>query len=403
MMATADDIVLTVSWFPCAIAKGGPALGDPETMTWKKFCDVIRQRREGVKDGPGFVPSRFCLESDGRQVRRVGRNLIARTVIALDIETNRKTGKIPPSVFDSVKAVRSAGWACALYTSHSHKKSEPRYRMVFPISAEMAHELPVSEIVARQLGLDDVLDRGKIGPASFFYTPSQDMNAPDDLHETHIIAGRPIDAQKLTVAAGIVLAEKQAEADRLAAAANAEAQQRREARLAQGFDPDDSLIDRIRAHLDLPSVLTTHGYAQAGTLYRHPNSQSGSFGASVKIFGGVERVFSHNATDPLHKSNLPAWCNVSAVDAFDVTTILDYGGDRKKALSELAQKFGMTKTAERKEAAGVMFRLIRQQASQQEFERVAASEAQRLGLSIAEIAGVAAWCAEQVVSGNDGQ
>ena len=54
---------------------------------------VFWWRREGEKDGPNFVPPRFTLEPDGRHVRRLKRNLIARTAVALDCETNKKTGE----------------------------------------------------------------------------------------------------------------------------------------------------------------------------------------------------------------------------------------------------------------------------------------------------------------------
>jgi hypothetical protein len=256
-----------------------------------------------------------------------------------------------------------------------------------------------------RLGLAGVIDGSKVGASSLFYLPSCDPDAPDDLHETRILDGEAIDTAWLTEAAGRVLAARQAEADRIATTAHAEAQRRREARLAAGFDPDDSLIERIRAHLNLAGILTAHGYDQQGSNYRHPNSGSGSYGANIKVFGGIERVYSHNGTDPLHAANLPAWCAVSAVDVFDVAAILDYGGDRKRALSEMATKFNLSKAAElgskaaeRKSLAKMIFRLLHQQASQDEIKRQAMTEGARLGLSAAEVARVATWCAEQTIT-----
>ena len=198
--------------------------------------------------------------------------------------------------------------------------------------------------------------------------------------------------------AGSILAQRLAEAERIAAEAHAEAAARRAAKIAEGFDPDDSLIEKIRAGLDIDTVLRAHSYAvaggQGGTKYRHPNSESGSYGADIKVLGGVERVFSHNGTDPLHASNLPAWCGgVTAIDAFDVVVILDYGGDRRKALGELAKKFGLAKTAERKAVAKLLFRMVRQQATQEEIEAAAFAEGERLGLSRAEVCHVATWVA----------
>ena len=72
-------------------------------------------------------------------------------------------------------------------------------------------------------------------------------------------------------------------------------------------------------------MLAAHGYDRQGTKYRHPNSESGTYGANIKILAVSNGLFSHNGTDPLHRDNLPAWCGgVTAVDAVDVVvTILD--------------------------------------------------------------------------------
>ena len=52
---SAAGLPLTISWFPTA-SPTGPAIGDPERMTWGAFCGVFWWRREGEKDGPNFVP-----------------------------------------------------------------------------------------------------------------------------------------------------------------------------------------------------------------------------------------------------------------------------------------------------------------------------------------------------------
>ena len=69
MTRPADDINLTVSWFETAMPDG-PAYGDPETLRWADFASIFDFRREGLKDGPCLVPSRFQLEPDGRRVTR---------------------------------------------------------------------------------------------------------------------------------------------------------------------------------------------------------------------------------------------------------------------------------------------------------------------------------------------
>ena len=400
-MTPANDLPLVVSWFPTA-KPDGPAIGDPERTTWRAFADVFWWRREGVKDGPNFVLAKFAPERDGRHVRRLKENLLARTAIALDCETNRKTGEVPPDFSEVIARIKAHGWAAVVYTSHSHTAAAPRYRIVLPLSEEIATALPAPEVVAEQLGLDGVLDRSKIGASSLFYLPSC---APDQLdhHDTQVIDGGPIDAAWMRECGGNLLALRQAEADRIAEEAHAEAVERRATKIAAGFDPDDSLIEKIRAHLDLDAILRAHGYATTGSKtgkkYRHPNSESGSYGADIKVLGGVERVFSHNGTDPLHSSNLPPWCDVTALDAVDVSIILDYGGDRTRALKELGEQFNITQAGARKMLAKLLFQLIREQAPQETIEAQAYATGGRLGMTPSQVCEVARWVLAKAISG----
>jgi hypothetical protein len=389
-----DSLPLVISWFETAFADG-PAYGDPEKTTWGAFTSVSEWRREGDKDGPCFATARFTLERDGRQVRRLKANLLARTAIALDFESSKVTGEVPPSPDEAIERAKALGLAALLYTSHNHKPGDIRYRIVLPLSAEIAHELPAPEVVAERLGLLGVLDMSKIGAQSLFYLPSCPYGAPD-LHQTIVIPGAPIDAAWMTDRAGALTAARQAEADLIAAEAQAEAAARREAKILAGFDPDDSLIEKLRSRFDLDGILTGHGYAKLGSKYRHPNSSSGCYGADIKTLGGIERVFSHNATDPLHADNLPDWCcGVTAVDAFDVTAILDFGGDRTRAMRELAERYIPTKAVEQKALAGLLFRMRRRRASQAEIEAAAFAEGERTGLSRDEVIRVAIWVASQ--------
>ena len=392
--SSADDIVLTGSFFPTATPMG-PAFGDQRRLTWGTFACLFESRRVGKKDGPNFIPARFSLEPGDRQVRRLKAHLLSRTAIALDIERNKETGEIPPALDEVVQRVKALGLASLAYTSHNHKPvDDSRYRIVIPISEEIAHELPAPEVVADRLQLLGVLDRSKIGASSLFYLPSSPPGLLDQ-HRTIIVPGLPIDAGWIVEGAGALLAARN-DADCIASKAQSDAAARRAAKIAAGCNPDDLLIERLRSRLDLDAVLRAHGYDKAGKKYRHPNSTSGSYGADIKILGDIERVFSHNGSDPLHASNLPDWCDkVTALDVVDVVTILDFGGDRTRALGELAKRFGLSKPAERKELARLLFRLVRQQAPQEVIETAAFKEGERLGLSRDDVCQVAVWVSGQ--------
>jgi hypothetical protein len=397
MSAGTDGLRLTVAWFETGMPKG-PALGNPQTIAWHEFASIFEWRREGEKDGCCFVPARFKLDADGRQVRRLGVNVLARTAIALDVETNKKTGEIPPTLDTAIRRIEALGLAGFGYNSHSHRKGGDRYRLVLPLDREVAPDLPVVEILAERLGLLGVIDISKRNPASLFYLPSRPHDI--DEHETICCRGGPVEAAWLETIGGKLLADRQAEADRIAAVAHAEAAARLEARIAAGFDPDDSLIEKLRSRFDLDSILRSHDYDRAGTKYRHPNSESGSFGADIKVLGGIERVYSHNAGDPLHHSNLPAWCGgVTAVDAFDVVVILDFGGDRDRAMRDLAKRFNLSKTAARKAVAARIWKLLRQHAPQEAIEAAAFAEGLRQGLTREDVISVAVWVRDEATKG----
>jgi hypothetical protein len=396
----ADDTPIHLAWFPTAEPKG-PAIGDPETTTWANFCSMLWFRREGPKDGPGFCAARFKLEDDGRHIRRLKTNLLARTAIAMDIEPNKATGEIPPDVDEIASRITERQWAAALWTSHNHNPPNIRCRAVLPLSEEINHDLPAVEIIADDLGLTSVLDRSKLGASSFFYLPSCSGDSTAELHQEIIILGAAIPTTWLVERARALLEARTTEADSAAAEAHARAVARRAERLAAGSDPDQSLIEQIRPRLGaLDQILRAHGYDRAGhgsvAKYRHPNSQSGSYGADIKNFGGIERIYSHNGGDPLHAANLPAWCDgVTALDVLDVVVILDFGRDRKRALRELAERFGLNKREEKRAVAALIFKLIRQQASQETIETLAYAEGSRLGLCLSEIYEVACWVAAQ--------
>jgi hypothetical protein len=385
---------LVISWFSTSEPQG-PATGDQVCTTWGEFCGIIQwyRREDDEKDGPNFIPARFRLESDGRHVRRLGKNLVARTAVAMDIEANKKTGEFPPDFAAAVRTVRQSGSAGIVYTSHNHLPRSPRYRIVVPLSEEIDHELPAVEILAGRFGLSSVLDASKRNASSLFYLPSCPHGRLDQ-HDVAIIDGDPIDAAWIRAAAGKLLTERQTEQDRIAAEARAQAEARHQAKIAAGFDPDDSLIEKIRGRLDLGHILLAHGYDKRGDKYRHPNSTSGSYGADIKTFAGIERIYSHNANDPLHCENLPFWCGgVTALDAVDVLIILDYGGDRKRALSDMAERYSLTKTKEWRAIAGLIFRLIREQAPQEKIETAAYAEGIRQGLTPSQVYSIACWVA----------
>ena len=333
------SLSLLVSRFPTAMPDS-PAYGAMQAMTWSDLTALISKRREGNKDGPNVVLARFKPEPDGR-ARRLKANVVARTAIALDCETDKRTGEIPADIDDVVSRIKAQGWAAAIYTSHNHSGAAPRYRIVIPLTCEIEPDLPATEVVAEILGLSGVLDRSKLGPASVFYLPSA---VPGRLaeHKTLILEGVAIVAEWMRDRGKELLATREAVQAKIRAEAMAAAEARRAARAAAGFKSAEKLIEGIRDRLDLEGELLRHGYAKQGDRFLFPESESGIPGVHVLAGNdGVQRVYSHHGGDPIAAVNLPTWCTVKAIDVVDLVTIFDFGADRRKALHELAKRFGI--------------------------------------------------------------
>ena len=79
---------------------------------------------------------------------------MARTLVALDVETSKHTGEVPPAPEEVARRLRGKGWAGVVYTSHSHVPDQDiRFRVVLPLSEEINPELPAPEVIAEALGL----------------------------------------------------------------------------------------------------------------------------------------------------------------------------------------------------------------------------------------------------------
>ena len=90
-----------------------------------------------------------------------------------------------------------------------------------------------------------------------------------------------------------------------------------------------NLIKEFNKCYDVASLLTANGYAQRGNKFRHPNSESGSYSASLKD----GRVHSLSTNDRLYTNSS------GAHDAFSVFTVLQHGGDRNSALKDAGDNF----------------------------------------------------------------
>ncbi|MCC8995965.1 MAG: DUF3987 domain-containing protein [Nitrosomonas sp.] len=87
-----------------------------------------------------------------------------------------------------------------------------------------------------------------------------------------------------------------------------------------------NLIEAFNAHYKIQDILLRADYDQKENKFRHPNSESGSFSASVKN----DRVHSLSSKDPLYTGGSGG----GAHDAFSAFVVLFHNGDRDAALKD---------------------------------------------------------------------
>jgi len=117
------------------------------------------------------------------------------------------------------------------------------------------------------------------------------------------------------------IAEQAAEVDRRRKAA-----EERKAALRASDTMRVSVIDAFNDAFAVEDILIQAGYDERGNTFRHPNSESGSFSASVKD----GRVHSLSSSDPLYTNG----GGVGAHDAFSAFTVLFHQGAQKRAMKD---------------------------------------------------------------------
>ena len=140
-------------------------------------------QRGKVKDIGGFVGG--VIKDGGR---RKADSILSRSLVTLDIDYGTAS---------TVELVREMldGTAWCLYSTHSHTKEAPRYRLVLPLSREVTPEeyIPIARRIADDLGID-LFDSSTYEPSRLMYWPS----VPRDVEYVYEVGeGDPVDADKV--------------------------------------------------------------------------------------------------------------------------------------------------------------------------------------------------------------
>ncbi len=119
-------------------------LSDPVVTfeTVAEFNAMPKSQRDNIKDVGGFVGG-FLKEG-----RRKAESVQNRSLVTLDADSGHK------DLWENVKLL--SDYSIAMYTTHSHTPSKPRYRFIIPLSRPVTVDEyePIARMIANRHGMD---------------------------------------------------------------------------------------------------------------------------------------------------------------------------------------------------------------------------------------------------------
>lgn len=223
-----------------------------------------------------------------------------------------------------------------LYTSKSATLERPKSRILVPLdkplsgSDWMLCQKIFNDHLEQGFGYRTIPDRASERPAQLCFLP----NRGNHYRSRNVREGRFFDPlknwRKRLEECRAYVEKRTAET----AQARLEAAQRRADKAAMRSllgDNSESLIAAFNAAYDPADILLMSGYHQSGFRFSHPNSESGSYSASVKD----SRVHSLSSSDPLYTGGIGG----GAHDAFSAFAILKHEGNQNAALRDAGENW----------------------------------------------------------------
>jgi hypothetical protein len=214
-----------------------------------------------------------------------------------------------------------------IYTTSSATLQNLKYRILIFLAKPLT---PSNWMICQKVlndGLEQgglIVDRKSEGFAQLCYLPNRgeyyetsskrESTFFDPLHQwNQEIAQEVLERSQIEVE----IARKRAEAEAC----------RQSIRVSPGSSQND-LIGAFNNQYPVEEILVMSGYAQRGSTFRHPLSESGSYSASVKD----GRVFTLSSSDRLYSTE-------GAHDAFSAFVTLFHDGDVNKALKDAGDQW----------------------------------------------------------------
>lgn len=289
-------------------------------VPWSQIAERCVRHEAGDKDGPAIC----CGVFNGS---RGNANLVERTLVGLDIETNQTTGEVPIPVDAMVDYLIARRVRCVVWSTHSHTPDAPRYRVLLPLEAAIPYQPEIdpwiSAAVAAELRCIGVCDQSKYGAASLFYLPRHPAGAE---HKAMEVTGELMSNARLETAA-LVFAQRIA----------ADEAERAAMRRAAALPPEVmAKIERYNTAHPLVAELERYGYRRDGMRWKS-RFQHGQGGTVILDDGRTWVSFSESdAQAGIGQRPARASSQCSAFgDAFALYVAYTHNGNFRAALNSL--------------------------------------------------------------------
>lgn len=279
------------------------------TESVAEYQKMTKSQQADIKDVGGFVGGHL------KQGRRKKAHVLSRSMITLDMDF----GTV--DIWEELTLLFP--YRCLLYSTHSHRKDNPRYRLIIPLSRDVSLEEygAVSRMLAKEIGMD-LFDTTTYDVERLMYWPSvskdgdyvfevQDgtLLSPDDVLTKYDdwtdISTWPVSSKESKVIQ--TSATKQQDPTTKEGVIGA---------FCRTYRILD-VIDQFLSDVYVPSTVPNR--------YDHIGSQSS---AGVVVYDD-KFVYSHHGSDP---------AGGKLLNAFDLVRIHKFGEEDKKEMWELASQ-----------------------------------------------------------------
>jgi putative DNA primase/helicase len=312
---------------------------NPLTIEWLDVQRLVDKPTELPKDrAQWLIPSSYLSRSHKEQ-EQYGKYWLC----AFDFDEH------PPPVPELAKITREIlekaffdGSNFELYNTNSATEYNPKSRLLIPLEAPLDFEEwhLLQQVIATRFEQRGVIaDRSleRAGQLSFLPNGKVGDNVTDKDGNTigKRIYNKESERSCWLLDAELFRNEMNALADELQRQEDELKTEKAKALAARSMlkkpasNDSKNLIKAFNECYDVASLLTANGYEQRGNTFRHPNSKSGKYKAS--ILNG--RVHTFSQSDPLNSNGN------GAHDAFSVFTVLEHGGDINAALKNAGNNF----------------------------------------------------------------